>query len=89
MDNGMQYPDLTQKAVAAKQNNNGDITLDIYQCVLCVMVKWYKGGTVRQDKQIVFFKMWLWTYFACQERVCLNEVLYKQKLINQANKTPF
>lgn len=47
MDNGMQYPDLTQNAVAAKQNNNGDITLDIHQCVLCVMVKWYKGGAVR------------------------------------------
>lgn len=36
----MQYPDLTQNAVAAKRDNNGDITLDIYQCVLCVAVKW-------------------------------------------------
>lgn len=50
MDNGMQYTDLTQNAVAAKQNNNGDITLDIYQCVLCVIVKWYNGGTVRHAK---------------------------------------
>lgn len=60
----MQYPDLTQNAVAAKQNNNGDITLDICMRVLCVIVKWYKGGTVRHAKQIMFFKMWLWTYFA-------------------------
>lgn len=50
MDNGMQYPALIQNAVAAKQNNNGDITLDIYQCVLCVIVKLYKGGTVRHAK---------------------------------------
>lgn len=46
----MQYTDLTQNAVAAKQNNNGDITVDIYQCVLCVIVKWYNGGTVRHAK---------------------------------------
>lgn len=29
-------------------------------------------------KQIMFFKLWLYTYFDCQEKVCLNEVLDKQ-----------
>lgn len=46
----MQYPGLIQNAVAGKENNNGDITLDIYQCVQCVTVKWYKRGTVRHAK---------------------------------------